>query len=97
LIFLFILPGQLIVMSKRQNYISTFLGDFFLGLTAYKNAYAFIREHRLWDGMTRYKGIIVIFILIGLVLGVKIFDIVQNMVQTRGHLRNGAHQYNEYG
>jgi hypothetical protein len=71
-------------MSKRQNYISTFLGDFFLGLTAYKNAYAFIREHRLWDGMTRYKGIIVIFILIGLVLGVKIFDIVQNMVQTRG-------------
>ncbi len=71
-------------MSTKSNYIFTFLGDLFKGLDAYKKAYGFIKEHRLWEGMTRYKGIIFIFILIGLVIGIKIFDIVQNMVQTRG-------------
>lgn len=71
-------------MSEKKNYVSTFLGDLLLGLTSFRKAYEFIREHRLWEGMTRYKGIVTIFIIIGLAIGAKIFDVVQNMVSTRG-------------
>lgn len=71
-------------MSKEQRHIPAFINDFLNTLKAYRKSYEFIKENRLWEGMTRYKAILAILIIIGLVLGLKILDIVQNMVSTRG-------------
>ncbi len=71
-------------MSREQRHLPAFINDFLNTLKAYRKSYEFIKENRLWEGMTRYKAILVIFILIGLVLGLKILDIVQNMVSSSG-------------
>lgn len=67
---------------REKSTISLFVSDFFHGLKAYKKAYEFIRENRLWEGAARYKGAVALLILIGLVLGLKVFDITSNFVQS---------------
>ena len=75
--------------SEDKPHRSTFVRDLFLGLFSYKRAYEFIRANRLWEGMTRYKAIIILLVIIGLVLGMKILNMMQNAVQSQGITQMG--------
>jgi hypothetical protein len=69
-------------MPKKEP-IASFLNDFRHGILAYKEAYEFIKENRLWEGVMKYKGIVYLTVFVGLVLGVKIFTTFSTIIQSQ--------------
>lgn len=53
--------------------INQFFTQFRLGMFYIRKAIPFIRTHQLWQGMSQYGWLVKCFLLVGIILGIKLF------------------------
>lgn len=56
--------------------ISQFLSQFLLGMSYISKAIPFILKHQLWRGILKYGWLVKVFVLIGILFGLKIFTLL---------------------